>query len=143
MLDDYLEKCAVIGAGGKMGSGIALLLLQEMARVELERSGRIAGGARLFLLDTNDDALAGLQPYLRAQLVRSAEKSIVLLRQYYHGREDLVENHEMITDFVNGALSIVRLVTDIEKVHKAKLVFEAIVEDLDVKAKVFSALRGI
>ena len=36
-----------------------------------------------------------------------------------------------------------RLETDIEKGHQAKLVFEAIVEDLDVKTKVFSALRGI
>ena len=143
MLNDYLEKCAVIGAGGKMGSGIALLLAQEMARTELECSGRIAGSARLFLIDTNDDALAGLQSYLRAQLVRYAEKSIVALRQYYQDREDLIENHEMITDFVNGALSIVRLETDLQECREAKLVFEAIVEDLDVKTKVFSALKGI
>ena len=126
-----------------MGSGIALLLLQEMARVELERSGQIAGGARLFLVDANDEALAGLQSYLRAQLVRNAEKSIVLLRQYYRGREDLIENHEIITEFVNSALSIVRLETDIKKAGQAKLVFEAIIEDLDVKTKVFSALRGV
>ena len=65
MLNDYLEKCAVIGAGGKMGSGIALLLLQEMARLEVEQTGRIAGSGRLILIDMNDEILTGLQAYLR------------------------------------------------------------------------------
>lgn len=143
MLDDYLEKCAVIGAGGKMGRGVALLLLQEMARIEVERSGKIAGNARLFLVDINDEALGGLQAYLRAQLVRYAEKSIVALRNSYQDRNELVENHEVITDFVNGALSIVRLGTDIQQVGEAKLIFEAVVENLEVKTRAFSALKSV
>ena len=40
MLDDALKKVCVIGAGGKMGSGIALLLLQEVARLEAQQTGR-------------------------------------------------------------------------------------------------------
>ncbi len=143
MLDDYLEKCAVVGAAGKMGRGIAVLLLQEMARMEVERCGQVSGNPRLFLVDTNDQALAGLQSYLRAQLVRYAEKSIVALRDGYRDRRELVENHELITDFVNGALSIVRLEKDIQQVGQARFIFEAIVEDIEVKVKLFSTLRGI
>jgi len=143
MLDDYLEKCAVVGAAGKMGRGIALLLLQEMARAEVRSSGKITGKARLFLIDTNDRALAEVQFYLRAQLIRYAEKSIVALRDGYRDRKELVENHEVIADFVNGALSMVRLEKDIQQVGQAKFIFEAIVEDIEVKARVFSTLRSI
>lgn len=141
MLNDYLEKCAVIGAGGKMGSGIALLLLQEMARLEVEQTGRIAGRGRLILIDMNDEILTGLQAYLRKQMLRYTEKSIVALRGYYKDREDLVENSEMINEFITGAMSMIRLEKDIKEAAPAKLVFEAIVENLEVKTKVFSTLK--
>ena len=143
MLNDYLERCAVIGAGGKMGSGIALLLLQEMARMEVERTGRVAGSGRLILVDMNDEILTGLQAYLRKQMLRYTEKSIVALRGYYQDRGDLLENREMISDFINGALSMIRLEKDIKEAAPARLVFEAIAENLEVKAQVFSTLRGI
>ena len=143
MLNDYLERCAVIGAGGKMGSGIALLLLQEMARMEVERTGRIAGNGRLILVDMNDEILTGLQAYLRKQMLRYTEKSIVALRGYYKDRDDLLENREMISDFINGALSMIRLEKDLKEAAPARLVFETIVEDLEVKARVFSTLKGI
>ena len=143
MLNDYLEKCCVIGAAGKMGRGIALLLLGEMARMEVERTGRIAGEGRLFLVDVNDEVLSGLTPYLRPQLVRYAEKSIVALRECYKDRADLVENREIIDDFVNSAMSIIRLETDVANAGAAKLFFEAIVEKVEVKAKVFGALKEV
>ena len=143
MLDEHLEKCAVIGAAGKMGSGIALLLLQEMARAEVAQNGRISGQPKLILIDMNEDALAALQGYLRAQLLRYAEKAIVGLRDGYHERPELVENHEMITDFVNGALSLIRISTDTGDTAGCRLVFEAILEDLAVKTKVYKGLKKV
>jgi 3-hydroxyacyl-CoA dehydrogenase len=143
MLDEYLEKCAVIGAAGKMGSGISLLILQEIARMEVERDGCISGQPRLILIDVNEDGLASLQVYLRAQLVRYAEKAIIRLRDGYRERKELVENQEMITDFVNGALSLIRLNTNIEDVADCKLIFEAILEDLTAKTEVFKKLKNV
>ena len=110
-MHEYLETCAVIGAGGKMGSGIALLLLQEMARTEAEKTGKIAGNGRLYLVDMNDDILTGLQSYLKKQMLRYTEKNIVALRGYYKDRPDLLENHEIVSEFISTALSMVRLVT--------------------------------
>ena len=67
-----------------MGSGIALLLLQEMMRVEALQMGRIGTGAfRLWLIDSNPVALEGLQAYLKAQLQKFAERHIVALRPLF------------------------------------------------------------
>ncbi len=143
MLDDYLARCAVLGAGGKMGSGIALLILREMARSEAERSGKIAGEGRLILIDKNEQALTALRTYLKDQLTRYAEKNIISLRSYFREREELIENREMIEEFTGGALSLIRLDTEIEKSAGARLIFEAILENVDLKAGVYSGLKDL
>ena len=100
ILDKTLQNVAVIGAAGKMGSGISLLVLQEMARAGAEKNGTAAGAGRLLLIDSNDNALAGLLSFLRAQMTKVAEKSIVPLRHYYRKKKGLVENSDVIAAFV-------------------------------------------
>lgn len=142
MLDNYLKNVAIIGAAGKMGSGIALLLSQEMGRINAEDNGK-ASGSHLYLIDTNEEALQGLYVYLKAQLAKFAEKNTIALREYYAERSDLVENGEIINAFTEEALLNVRLDTDLEKVKDSKLVFEAIIEDIDIKKVVYSKLNKI
>lgn len=142
MLDHALQSVAVIGAAGKMGSGISLLLLQEMARLEVSTTGRVGSGTYILtLIDPNTDGLPGLRTYLRAQMTRSAEKQINALREYYKDNPKLVSNEEIIEAFVQGSLDCIRLEGDLSQAKSAHLVFEAIVEDLDIKTKVFSQLR--
>ena len=88
-LDSKLTTVAVVGAAGKMGSGITLLLAQEMARLSLlpENRGKLY---RLAAIDLDADALGGLQKYVHAQAVKSAEKMTVQLRQLLADRADLV-----------------------------------------------------
>ncbi len=106
-LSERLENVAVLGAAGKMGSGISLLLAQELGRTKLapENKGKVY---RLALIDRDEASLAGLMSYLRGQLLKMAEKSVPLLRQLYADRADLVENGEMIQQFVGDALSTLR-----------------------------------
>lgn len=133
-LDKRLENVAVLGAAGKMGSGIALLLAQEMARL------KTAAGCEecfvLHLVDVDQTALTDLLSYLRAQLTKLAEKSIVALREAYADREDLVENGEIIAAHVDQALSVCRPTTSLDAIEGSKLVFEAIIEDEKVKLDV-------
>jgi 3-hydroxyacyl-CoA dehydrogenase len=133
-LDKRLESVAVLGAAGKMGSGIALLLAQEMARL------KVAAGCDkcyvLHLVDIDQTALTGLMGYLRAQMTKLAEKSIVALRDSYADREDLVENGEIIEAFVDDGLSVCRPTTSLEAVAGSRLVFEAIIEDEKVKLNI-------
>jgi 3-hydroxyacyl-CoA dehydrogenase len=143
MLDQALHSAAVIGAAGKMGSGISLLLLQEMARLELAEKGTVGTGAyTLTLIDPNREGLPGLRNYLRAQMIRIAERQINELRKAYADNPRLVSNEEIIQAYVQGAMDIVRFEEDLEQAKRAHLVFEAVVEDLDVKSKVFATLRN-
>ena len=130
--DERLQNVAIIGAAGKMGSGISLLLAQEMARLKNKPENKDKN-YRLYLIDINLDHLAGLQQYLRAQLVKAGEKACVMLREMYKDRQDLVENQDCINQYVEDALSFIRTGTDLSIVKDSRVIFEAILEKKDLK----------
>ena len=139
---DYVEKLehvAVLGAAGKMGSGIVLLVGMEMADLRLRPENR----GRTFVLhaiDVSHAALSGLVAYLRDQVRKAAEKRIVGLRAVYADRADLVENGEIVEQYIRDVLDVVRPATVIEAAADARVVFEALPEDLDVKLSLLSRL---
>lgn len=141
-LSERLDNVAVLGAAGKMGSGISLLLAQELARTRLspEGKGRVY---RLALIDVNEAALDGLLSYLRDQLVKRAEKSVGALRGLYADRTDLVENTDMIQQFVADAMSSLRPSTDVSTIAGAKLVFEAVFEDEKLKLNLLGKAKKV
>jgi 3-hydroxyacyl-CoA dehydrogenase len=130
--DERIRNVSVIGAAGKMGSGIALLLAGEMARLKNLPQNKDFK-YRLNLIDINDDALDGLMKYLKEQLVKAGEKTTVMLRDLYKDREDLVENYDVIDQFVEDALSVIRVGTDLNMVNDSKVIFEAVIENKDLK----------
>lgn len=137
-LDERLENVSVIGAAGKMGSGIAVLIAQEMVKLKLKSRDKIC---RLNLIDVNDAALDGLLSFIRTQATKVAEKSIVGLRSMYADREDLVENWEIIDAFVDDTFAVVRCGTDLRMAENSRIVFEAIAEDEAIKIKVLRELN--
>lgn len=140
-LDQRLTNVSVIGAAGKMGSGIALLMAHEMylQKMNPQHAGQ---PFRLNLIDVNEQALDGLIEYLRTQSIKKAEKSIVMLRDIYADRSDLVENGEIIQQYVDEVMALIRTATDLKMVEKSHLVFEAIVENIDVKIELFKKLNS-
>ncbi len=141
-LDNALKDVAVIGACGKMGKGIASLLLQEIARTEMSLTGN-TGQYSLHLIDANLEAFPELKNYLKGQLTKFAEKNIALLRNYCSKDLKLVSNKDIIEKYVDGALASVYFSTSLDSVAHSSLVFEAIVEDLDSKVDLFKKLRQI
>jgi 3-hydroxyacyl-CoA dehydrogenase len=139
-LSERLENVAVLGAAGKMGSGIALLLAREMAQTRLTPEGK-GKVYRLALVDVSEAALDGLMSYLRGQLVKMGEKSVGKLRALYKDRADLIENGQMIQEFVGSAMSVVRPATDMSSISGAKLVFEAVFENEDLKIDLLKKAR--
>ncbi|MBI4870316.1 MAG: 3-hydroxyacyl-CoA dehydrogenase family protein [Candidatus Riflebacteria bacterium] len=139
-LFNRLENVSVIGAAGKMGSGIALLVSVLMAKRKLA-AGERGKSFRLNLVDVSPAALSGLADYLRAQALKLAEKSIVELRALYADRADLVENGEIVEAFVADVGRVAFLTTELTSVSDSHLVFEAIVEDEKVKLGVYKKLR--
>lgn len=140
--DKRLENVTVIGAAGKMGSGIAALIGQEMAKLKLkpENKDKIF---RLNLIDVSESALDGLRRYLRTISTKASEKSIVMLRDVYKDRADLIENWQVINEFTNEILSVMQFGTSINMAKDAKIVFEAIVEDKEIKIKVYRELNDL
>jgi 3-hydroxyacyl-CoA dehydrogenase len=141
-LDSRLQTVTVVGAGGKMGSGITLLLAQEMVRVSLlpENRGKTF---RLNAIDLDAGNLRGLQNYIHSQAVKTAEKTAVGLRGLFAERDDLVENSEVIDEYVRLVDQMVWPTTDLAAARDSHLVFEAIVEKIPVKTKVLAQLREL
>lgn len=141
-LNERLANVAVLGAAGKMGSGIALLLANEMTLQKLLPENR---GKRyeLNLIDINPQMLEGLLRYLKTQAVKLAEKNIVGLRELYRERGDLVENQEIIQQFIDDMNVSLRPSADLNSAGNARMVFEAIVENADVKVGVLKKLNEL
>ncbi|MCK4763307.1 MAG: 3-hydroxyacyl-CoA dehydrogenase family protein [Candidatus Aminicenantes bacterium] len=134
-----LENVTVLGAAGKMGSGILLLTAIEMADLSLKPENK----DRQFILnalDVSDQALGGLMKFLRAQVRKAAEKKTVLLRSLYESRKDLIENSEIIDQYIFDVSSIVRPTTRIEAAYESGLIFEAIIENPEIKVKLLSQI---
>ncbi len=136
--NERLQNVAVLGAAGKMGSGILLLTAVHMADLRLQNKDKTFV---LYAIDVSDEALTGLIDYLRVQVRKMAEKKTVWLRQMYADREDLVENFDIIDEYINDVLKIVRPVTALEAAYKANLVFEAVNENRALKVKLFTQIH--
>ena len=141
-LDAILKNVSVVGAVGKMGRGFSLLLLQEMAMLEVKLTGSVGNGEYvLMLIDSNEKGLFLLRAYLRTQMVNYAERNINALKIYYAKNENLVSNEEIVNSFVEGALNIVQYDTLVERAKKSMIVFETIIEEVQAKTKLFKELR--
>lgn len=137
--DERLRNVTVLGAAGKMGSGILLLTAVEMADLSLKKEN-VGKPFCLNAMDLSHEGLAGLLRYLKVQVTKIAEKKIVWLRKAYADRADLIENEEILNQYVFDVLSIVRPVTKIEAAYESHLVFEAVSENKDLKVKILSQI---
>ena len=137
---ERFENVTVMGAAGKMGSGILLLTAMEMADLRLKPENK---GKRflLYALDVSQDTLAGLMKYIRSQVLKAAEKKIVSLRQVYADRQDLVENCEIIDQYISDVLELIRPVTTLESAYESTLVLEAASENPKLKTKLFAQIN--
>ena len=137
-LTDRLQTVAVLGAGGKMGSGISLLLAQEMTLQKLipDNSNR---DFTLYLMDVNPAALEGLRHYLHTQGRKFVQKNAERLAH----RNPLLAAADAADTFVETLDGIIRPVTELDAVAPAQMVFEAILEKMDLKLKVYTELRRL
>ncbi len=138
--NERMQKVAVLGAAGKMGSGILLLNAIELADLSLlpENKGKTFV---VYAIDVSEEALSGLIRYVRAQVLKAAEKKIMWLREVYKDRADLIENGQMIDEYINHVMSLIRPSTLIESAFNANCIFEAIKEDPDLKVSILKKIN--
>jgi 3-hydroxyacyl-CoA dehydrogenase len=137
--EERLKNVSVLGAAGKMGSGIVLLTAVEMADVSL-RFESTPGSYIINAIDLSPASLSGLYGYLKNQVKKLAEKKIVQLRYSYKEYQDLIENAEIIDQYTDDVMKLVSFSTRIESSYDSGLIFEAIVEDPEVKIKILNQI---
>ena len=138
--EERLQNVSVLGAAGKMGSGILLLTALEMADLSLKPDAK---GKKFVIhaIDVSDEALRGLMKYLRTQVMKAAEKKIVVLRSIYKDHPALIENSDFIEQYVSDVISLVMPSTHLQVALNSLLIFEAIKEDPELKVEIFSYLN--
>lgn len=132
--EERLQNVSVLGAAGKMGSGILLLTAIEMADLSLKPENK----GKAFVLnaiDISPEGLSGLMKYLREQIRKVAEKKTVWLRKMYAHRDDLIENYDIIDEYIFDVLNVVRPATTMAAAHSSTLIFEAVSENRALKVK--------
>lgn len=137
--DEKLQNVSVLGAAGKMGSGILLLTAVEMTNLSLKPENK----GKTFVLnaiDLSDEGLAGLLPYIKMQVRKVAEKQTVWLRSVYADRADLIENGEIIDEYIFDVMNKIRPTTAMEVAYRSGLIFEAVSENPDLKVKILSQI---
>lgn len=137
---DKLKNVSVLGAAGKMGSGILLLTALEMVNQSLKPENK----GKIFVLnaiDISDEALNGLLKYVRVQAQKIAEKQIVKLRQAYADRADLIENADIITQYENDVVAVIKPTTRIEAAYDSNLICEVVSENPGLKVKLFRQIE--
>jgi 3-hydroxyacyl-CoA dehydrogenase len=137
--EERLQNVSVLGAAGKMGSGILLLTAVEMADLKLLPENK----NKSFIINAIDVAatsLNGLYTYLKSQVKKIAEKKVIQLRRVYQGNVDLIENSEIIDQYVDDVMKLIFFTTRVEAAYESDLIFEAVVEDADIKIKILSLI---
>lgn len=137
---ERLSNVTVLGAAGKMGSGILLLSALEVAD-EMLKPGNRDKHFVVNAVDVTSSALPGLMKYIRAQVLKAAEKKTVQLRKLYAGRMELIENSEIIEAYIDDVMSIIRPGTRIEAAYDSTLIFEAVSENPGLKTRLFRQIN--
>lgn len=126
-INEYFQQVTVIGAAGKMGSGISLLLAWEMTRLKNRMENR-SRTYRLNLIDARQDGLSDLLAYIETQTAKRAERQI---------------DEPLIQTFVDDVLSIIHTDADFRQARNSWLVFEAVPETERIKIDILRQLNEI
>ena len=124
----------LLGAGGKMGQGIAELLLETLAQEAIE-TGTFS--RNMTCVDPLRDRLITLRHRLEKKGRSLAEKMIVPLREKF---PEGISNQEVVENFVAHLLDRCLFERGLENAKEELFVFEAAAEDSQVKIDLFSKL---
>lgn len=135
-LDQQMEQVAVIGAAGKMGSGISLLLAQELVRLKKQNPDT---DYKLHLIDVRAEALSGLLDYLEKQAGKLAERKPDALKGLYPDADPA----RLAGEYVADLIGVIETHTETQAAAPARLVFEAVIENEALKLKILGQLREV
>ena len=135
-----IQNVAVLGAAGKMGSGILYLITLYISKIALAPDNRTKTFT-IFAIDQSHERLNGLLKYTRDLLLKWAEKNTVRLRIAYAGRADLIENSQIIQAYLEEAMALIKPTTRMESAYESTLIFEAVIENIELKTRLLGNIK--
>lgn len=138
--ESKLKNVSILGAAGKMGSGILSLISVEAARLALENNYT---DYCVNAIDSSQEALLKVKHHIRELLIKYAEKNIVWLRKIYKERKDLIENADVINEYANFVFEHINFSNMPVNCADSDLIFEAIIEDKKIKSEVIKSIEKL
>lgn len=138
--EQKFKNLSVLGAAGKMGSGILSLVAVEAARLALENNYT---DFSVNAVDSSPEGLLNIKRHIKSLLVKYAEKNIVSLRKIFSDRKDLVENEEIINEYADFVYERIYFSNRAESCAGSDIIFEAIIEDKKIKCDIINTIENL
>lgn len=130
-------KCiSVLGASGKMGRGIVLLLSKTILpkNVELNKNQKIIA------FDISSNGLSEMIEYIEYQSSRYAEKNIDWVKSLFQKNTDLIDDSDFVKFYVKEIKNLIHITDKVEDTYSSGLIFEAVAEKIDIKSTLFQKI---
>jgi len=131
-----LSNVSVIGAAGKMGSGILLLMAHELFSLSHQEDNSKLN-FKLNAIDISEEGLKGIMKYIEKLSFKTAQRKPDNIRQFFG--KDMPEE-EMIQAYVKGVMALIHPTTELSAAFNSTLIFEAASENKDLKIKLLSEI---
>ena len=123
------KSISVLGASGKMGRGIVLLLVQHLFSVNFKNNVKF----NLVAIDLNEEDLKNMLSYIEAQTLKYAERNYPQIIELYDKENPKRSKEEWHKKYSADILDNITTSISFESAITSELIFEAVVEKLEVK----------
>lgn len=133
-LKSILPHIAIVGAGGKMGRGVAYLVLKAVIQWNRKYFG-FSKPIHVKLIDVNEEALLQCESYLQHLFEKNYEKENEAWRSLYPGEGD------RYADYIEDVKQVAKYCTDLNAIRGSKLIFEVVPEIPSLKLDLFKKMN--
>lgn len=139
--ENQFRKVAVLGAAGKMGSGILLLTAIEMAKIKFQRDDPEIDFT-LYAMDVSEEVLNGVMKYVEKQVRKNGERNIDQVKGYYTGDDLKMSEEDLLEKYVSDVTKLIKPATSLGLLKNVDTVFEAVSENTGLKVKLLAEIEN-
>ncbi|MBE9509965.1 MAG: 3-hydroxyacyl-CoA dehydrogenase family protein [Bacteroidetes bacterium] len=139
--ENQFKKVAVLGAAGKMGSGILLLTAIEMAKIKFQQDDPDIDFI-LYAMDVSEEGLKGVMKYIEKQVRKNGERNPDQVKGYYNGNDQEMTEEYLLEKYVSDVIKLIKPVTLLGSLRDVDTVFEAVSEDKGLKIKLLAEIEN-
>ena len=130
------KNISVLGASGKMGRGIVLLLSKTILFQNVQSKSE----QKIIALDLSSNGLKEMLEYIEIQSIKYAEKNIELIRKIYEKNTNLIHDTHLVHFYAKEIKKLIHTTNNIEETYNSELIFEAVAEKIDIKTSLFEKI---